>query len=33
MALYREMLEKVYPGRKVETVIWFVVAGAVVKME
>ena len=33
MALYREMLEKVYPGRKVETVIWFVVAGAVVKVE
>jgi ATP-dependent exoDNAse (exonuclease V) beta subunit len=33
MALYQEMLERVWPGRKVETVIWFVIAGALVKLE
>lgn len=32
MALYQEMLERVWTGRKVETVIWFVIAGAVVKV-
>ncbi|MCX6266266.1 MAG: PD-(D/E)XK nuclease family protein, partial [Bacteroidetes bacterium] len=33
MALYQEMLERVWPGRKVETVIWFVIAGALVKFD
>ena len=33
MALYKEMLQRVWPGRKVETVIWFVIAGSLVKIE
>jgi len=33
MALYKEMLQRVWPGRKVETVIWFVIAGALVKID
>jgi ATP-dependent exoDNAse (exonuclease V) beta subunit len=33
MDLYREMLERVWPGKKVETVIWFVIAGSLVKLD
>jgi len=33
MALYKEMLERVWPGKKIETVIWFVIAGSLVKVE
>ena len=33
MNLYQEMLERVWPGRKVETMIWFVIAGSMVKIE
>lgn len=33
MALYKEMLQQVWPGRKVETVLWFVIAGSLIKIE
>lgn len=31
LAMYKEMLERVWPGKKVETLIWFVIAGSLVK--
>ena len=32
MTLYQKMLERVWPGRKVETIIWFVIAGSLVNL-
>jgi ATP-dependent exoDNAse (exonuclease V) beta subunit len=33
LVLYKEMLEKVWPGKKVKTLIWFIIAGSIVSVE
>ena len=30
MALYKEMLERIWPGKEVETTVWFLIAGTLV---